>query len=279
MRDLRDHGGIHPEWNNTIQVWIRPKNRLLAVRPTLATDTVNVTNSYFDLNDDIPSLNEVIGGCDFAQLQLQKNEELCGKKKVRIFVRYRQELYHLYEKDERESYPYMAIICQGNTTAELIKRLLEEVGFKKARIYSKDKMESFRNGEVNIVIINKTEVSHEDVGDLKVTDAIYWDQEDYRSFTPWETMKKEITLATKDEYQLVYDEDVSVERMDNLIWNQKQVTVDILNNWNNHKITIPEDILRIISDSKGEEYYHHDLILITPSLFRVPARILIDNKK
>ena len=259
-----------------MQVWIGPKIRLL---PKMATDTVNVTNSYFDLNDDIPSLNEVIGGCDFAQLESQKNEELCGKKKVRIFVRYRQELYDLYENDERESYPYMAIICQDNTTAELIKRLLEEVGFKKARIYSKDKMESFRNGEVNIVIINKTEASHEDVGDLKVTDAIYWAQKDYRAFIPWDTMKKEITLATKDEYQLVYDEDVSVERMDNLIWNQKQVTDDILNNWNNHKTTIPEDILRFISDLKGEQYYHHDLVLITPSLFRMPARMLIDNKK
>ena len=226
---------------------------------------------FYDLYiDKAWILNNEENGCDFAYQQ-----ELSGRKKVRIFVRYRQEVI---ENMTGESYPYMAIICIHKSVALMIKKLLDEVGFKKAKLYCRDEEETFRNGEVTIVIIYMEDISYYSIKDLEITDIIYWDTKATDTFHCWNTnddsdyfcqwwlrhdtsLMRHMVLETNQGmgYEIVYDDDVTVDQMENVIWNQREITIDILNNWCDHKNTMPNDILATIIDFKGEQFFHEML--------------------
>ena len=203
-------------------------------------------------------LNNEDNGCDFASQQ-----ELSGRKKVRIFVRYRQQVIEIMTGD---SHPYMAIVCIYNSDALLIKKLLEEVGFKKAKLYCHDEEETFRNGEVTIVIVPMREISYRRIKDLEITDTVFWDINAYDDFCPWKVVhrsdrRRHMILETNQRmgYEMVYDDDVTVDQMEYAIWNQREVTIDILSNWYDHKNTMPNDLLATIIDFKGEQFFHEML--------------------
>ena len=63
-------------------------------------------------------------------------------------------------------------------------------------------------------------------------------------------------------YEMVYDYDVTVDQMEYATWNQREVTIDVLSNWNDHKNTMSNDILATIIDFKGEQLFHELLQML-----------------
>ena len=60
-----------------------------------------------------------------------------------------------------------------STNVTIKQRKLNEVGFKKAKLYCRDEEETFRNGEVTIVIVPMREISYRRIKDLEITDIVF----------------------------------------------------------------------------------------------------------